>query len=120
MAMVEQTAVSDFAYEDMTETIKTTVASIVPRGHFKFRVAFRESCWFISVSVANKYRGEIPKQVQLPEFTEQIHSSLTSFGLSVKIEDLNNSDMDHVRWLMVAPDSLQLDAMSARRRNRFN
>ena len=99
--------------------IKTTVGTVVPRGHFKFRVAYRDSCWFISVSVANKYRGEIPKQVQLPVFVQQIHDNLKNCGLSVQIEDFNNADMDHVRWLMVAQDALQLDAMAARRRNRF-
>lgn len=104
------------AIEMMTEQIKTAVGALLPRPHFKPRVSFREPYWLITVSISPKFRGRIPLQVELPEHVAEVQTALEGMGLVVSPEDVANSDLDHVRWLMVAPTSTELESGRTRRR----
>jgi hypothetical protein len=115
MAMPPDTA-SEIPIEQTTEQIKSAVGGLLPRPHFKPRVSYREPYWLITVSISPKFRGRIPLQVQLPERVAEVQSCLEKLGLIVSPEDVANPDLEHVRWLMAAPSTNELETGRARRR----
>lgn len=109
-------APTDLSIETATEQIKSTVGRLLPRPHFKPRVSYREPYWLVTVSISPKFRGRIPLQVELPERVAEVQASLENLGLVVSPEDVANPDLEHVRWLMAAPSSTELETGRTRRR----
>ena len=102
--------------DSTTEMIKSAVGGLLPRPHFKPRVSYREPYWLVTVSISPKFRGRIPLQVQLPERVAEVQATLEKLGLAVSPEDVANPDMEHVRWLMAAPSTTELETGRTRRR----
>ena len=106
--------------ESLTPQVKNIVDPLVPRPRFKPRVACRGNHWFVSVSVAPKYRFDLDAQLSLQDVVIDVSHALESQGFAVTEEDVFNSDPDHVRWLVVSPDESQLTTVLDRRREWYS
>lgn len=106
--------------EMLTPQVKSAVDPLVPRPRFKPRVACRGNHWFVSVSVAPKFRFDLDAQLSLPNVVNDVSHALESQGFAVTEEDVFNSDPEHVRWLVVSPFESELSTVLDRRREWYS
>jgi len=118
--MTTHTELLDLDLEALTPEVKNLVDPLVPRPRFKPRVACRGNHWFVSVSVAPKYRFDLDAQLSLGAVVDDVSQALEGQGYAVTEEDVFNSDPDHVRWLVVSPDRSELSTVLNRRREWYS